>query len=388
MRLHLAALLAATSISPSAALAQSTNANERAVAANYATTYGVSEAEAKGRLDRLDEIMRVEKALTEKFPNQFGGLYVVHDPDFKVVVKMTGQGEGLLKTVTTDPLFVVEKADVPVKLLRQLQERVADRMKTDGSYYFAIEANIWEGKVLIRTTDVDALRADLPQDLAVNRNIEISRVEGGMVNTATIYGGRMLTGTQECTSGFNVLANGQPMILTAGHCDNRMTLDGQTFNVVERVYKSSSTWGFDMQIMRSTSTHTYPNEAYKQRSYRETITKVTYANDLPLGWSICAFGAKTSPTSLRCGKLEAKWESTIDNNGVKGSFMRASSPDSNPFVIGGDSGGPVILQNTAIGIIKGRGDTRYPNHMYFADIQNLMGYGGFQYYDVSVKIAP
>ena len=87
MRLHLAALLAATSISPSAALAQSTNANERAVAANYATTYGVSEAEAKGRLDRLDEIMRVEKALTEKFPNQFGGLYVVHDPDFKVVVK-------------------------------------------------------------------------------------------------------------------------------------------------------------------------------------------------------------------------------------------------------------------------------------------------------------
>ncbi len=389
MKAPISLMLAASALIPTTIFAQTENERGTPVSQAYAQKHGVSAQVAEQRLGQLDEIIAVEKALTEKYPNQFGGLYVEHSPEFRVVVKMTGQGEGLLRTITKDPKFVVEQAEIPLMQLRALQERVAKRLKTDGSYYFAVEANIWQGKILLRTTDPDAVKADLPRDLAVNRNVEIIPVEGGMQNAATIYGGKLLRGTSEnCTAGFNVLANGQNMILTAGHCDSRVTLDGRTFNVVERVYKNSETWGFDFQIMNSTSSHTYPNETYKTRYYRETITKTTFAGDLPLGWDVCAFGTATNPTSIRCGKLESKWERTIDNRGVVGVFFRASPPDGKPFVVGGDSGGPVILQNTAVGIIKGRGDTNFPNHMYFADIQGLMGYGGFQYYDVYVKTSP
>ena len=390
MRYEILTVVASTLILSTAVSAQQGTVDSGSpVAENYANTYRVSVDEANRRLGQLAEITRVEKALTERFPEQFGGLYVEHEPGFRVVVKMTGNGEGLLRQVTNDPLFVVEKAEVPLKLLRELQERVVKRIESSSGYAFAVESNIWEGKVIIRTTDEAALEADLPQDLKVNKNVRIVKIDAGMQNTATIYGGRLLTGTtQYCTAGFNVLASGTPMILTAGHCDDRMTLDGQTFNVVERVYKSSSSWGFDMQIMKATSTHTYPNEAYKQRSYREIITKTYFASDLPLGWSVCAFGAKNNPTGIRCGPLQSKWEATKDNRGITGQFMRASSPDSNPFVIGGDSGGPVLIQNSAVGIIKGRGDTNFPNDMYFADILNIQAYGGFQYYDVTVKTSP
>jgi len=42
----------------------------------------------------------------------------------------------------------------------------------------------------------------------------------GPQNTATIYGGRQLTGsTQACTSGFTVTSDVGPGIITAGHCD-------------------------------------------------------------------------------------------------------------------------------------------------------------------------
>ena len=102
---------------------------------DYAERYNVTIEDAEARFARLAEISRIEKELTEKFPNQFGGLYVEHEPEFRVVVKMTGAGQGLLRQITDDPLYVVEKAEVPVKQLRQLQERVAETLVSDGSYY-------------------------------------------------------------------------------------------------------------------------------------------------------------------------------------------------------------------------------------------------------------
>lgn len=354
---------------------------------DYAERYNVTIEDAEARFARLAEISRIEKELTEKFPNQFGGLYVEHEPEFRVVVKMTGAGQGLLRQITDDPLYVVEKAEVPVKQLRQLQERVAETLVSDGSYYYAVEANIFEGMVFIRTTNPQALQAALPRNIAVNDKVKVIEVEGGMANTATIYGGRLMTGTsQNCTSGFNVLANGTPMLLTAGHCDDRMTVSGRTFNVVERVFKSSSTWGFDMQIMRPSSAQTHPNEVYSDRSTRETITNVYFAADLPLNWPVCAFGAVTN--TRKCGKLVSKWERVRDDRNVSGSFHRAEPDDGRAFVQGGDSGGPVMGAGTAYGIIKGRGDTYHPNHMYFMDIITLQASGGFVYHDVSVKTSP
>lgn len=75
------------------------------VIAYYTERYRVSAGEAQQRLARTASIMEVQRALEAKYPNQFAGLYLQHEPDFKVVVLMTGEGEGLLRSITADPLF-------------------------------------------------------------------------------------------------------------------------------------------------------------------------------------------------------------------------------------------------------------------------------------------
>jgi hypothetical protein len=357
------------------------------VAQQYAQTNGISISEASSRLNRLGEISAIEKRLTERFPEQFGGLYVVHSPTFKVVVKMTGSGQGLLRQITDDPLYVVEQAETPVKQLYQLKDRVARRLMNETKdFYFAVNVNIWDGTVEIRTTETDAVRQLLSADLQNNRKLRLVAATSGGPNTATVYGGRQLTGTvQSCTSGFTVRSDGGEGIITAGHCDDRMTIAGVTYNMVSRAYKNSDIWGFDVQLMRPSSAQTHPNQIYSDASVRETITKVFYAADIPLDWPICAFGTTTNVR--RCGKLKAKWEVKRDNRGITGSFFRAAPDTSSAFTVEGDSGGPVFGTGTAYGIIKGRGDSVYPNHMYFMDIQTLEAYGGLDY-NPRVKVAP
>jgi len=137
--------------------------------------------------------------------------------------------------------------------------------------------------------------------------------------------------------------------------------------------------------MRPSGTHTYPNQTYKSSSARETITSVYYAGDIPLDWPLCAYGTTTN--AMRCGKLKAKWEVLRDNRGVTGSFFRAAPDDGRAFNTEGDSGGPVLGSGTAYGIIKGKGSSSFPTHMYFMDILTLEAYGGLDY-NVRVKTTP
>ena len=377
-------LLAATCLSAPLA-AQTPTASDPANQA-YADSYGVSQAEAAARMARLAEISRVEKALMERFPNQFGGLYVEHQPTFRVVVKMTGNGQGLLRQITQDPLFIVEQAATPVRQLMQLKERIGRRIAQVDGLTFSVAVNVWDGTVDVTATDAEQVRGLLTNDLRQNSNIRITQAEMISENTATIYGGRQLTGTQTCTSGFTINSDSGQGIVTAGHCDDRMTLSGVTFNVVSRAYKNSDTWGFDLQTMRPASgTHTFPNQTYSDRSTLTAITQVYYAADLPLNWSVCVYGTVTN--TRRCGNLTRKWEVLRDNRGITNSVFRVSPTDGRAMSTGGDSGGPVLGANAAYGLIKAKGGSTNPNDLYFVDIMSLEALGGPDF-NPRVKIAP
>lgn len=112
MRLPVLAVALVSSAISDTAVAQSAPGNP--MVQWYASEYGVAATEAEARLARLSSIAAVEKELQERFPNQFGGLYVQHSPQFRVVVKMTGAGQGLLQQVTSDPIYVVEQAERPL----------------------------------------------------------------------------------------------------------------------------------------------------------------------------------------------------------------------------------------------------------------------------------
>lgn len=335
----------------------------------YAQTHGVSADEAATRLARLNEINQVQKTLEERFPNQFGGLYVEHEPEFRIKVLMTGNGAGLLRQVTSDPAYVVEQAKVPLQQLRQLRERTARKLMDTPGFEFSVEVNVFDGTVDIKTTNLERTEASLTTDLKANRNIRLIEVAELSSNTATLTGGKKLTGTtQECTSGFTVRTSSGDAILTAGHCDPTMSLSGTSMRNVGRLYQNSDSWGFDMQVMRPASgSHTYPNTTNTSSSSSMTVTSVYYASDLPLNWPICVFGTRTNVK--RCGKTDSYLLSLRDNNGITNGVYRARSDDGKQFNLEGDSRGPVFGNATAYGIIKARDATQAL--LYFLDIKTL-----------------
>lgn len=363
----------------------SAQAAEDPVLTYYADTYNVTVEQARERLNLAPEIARVSNELERRFPNQFGGLFVKHEPDFRVVVKMTGAGQGLLRQVTSDPRFVVEQATTPINQLNQLKERIGRRLAQETGYQFSASVNVWDGTVDIQTTDIEDTRSRLTNDLTRNQNIRLIQIEEGVKNHATIRGGVRLTGTvQRCTSGFNVSSSLGDGLITAGHCDDSMTISGVQFRLAQRLYQNSETQGFDFQFMRPVSgVHVFPNDISRGGSVTETITATMSAAQIPLNWTVCAYGASTG--SMRCGTLQAKGEIVRDDNNVVNYVYRvAPQTASQAMTIGGDSGGPVFGAGTAYGIIKGRGTSANINHMIFVDIATLSTLNN----SVRVKTAP
>lgn len=227
----------------------------------YMQEHGVDAAEADRRFATLTDIAEVEAQLRDKFPQEFGGLYVRHEPQFQVIVKMTGNGQGLVKQVTSNPLFVVEKAERPIKQMLQLRDRAAAALVA-RKIAFDSDVDIWTGKVYIDVIDFESANAAIATVIKGQSYVEVRKVDALPTNTATVYGGRQGTGTiQYCTTGFAVKNATRSGILTAGHCDNTMAVAGSTLSLGGEMYYSHTTRGADAQWMVN-SGNTYPNEIY------------------------------------------------------------------------------------------------------------------------------
>lgn len=372
-------LVLSTSLSGPATAQETAPAQSDPVIESYVSQYGVSEAEARRRQALLPEIGRVERELASRFPNQFAGLYVKHGSEMRVVVKMTGQAEGILRQVTTDPMFVTERAERPVQMMRALRDRATELLDKNKIPYDS-DVDIWEEDIKIDVVDYDGAEKLLRTLLTANPHLKLRKARTLFQNTATIYGGRQGTGTtQYCTTGFTVTNGTRSGVLTAGHCDNSMTVAGSTLSLGSEAYYSHTSKGYDAQWMVNNN-NTYPNEIYTSSTGRMVITQVYDPVNMPLDWEVCAYGYNM--TTARCGKLKSKYQKTTDNNSISGYFFRVAPNTSGVMVQGGDSGGPVYGSSVAYGIIKGHGGSTYPNDMYFMSIADINVLG------VQVKTTP
>lgn len=221
---------------------------------HYSERYGVTIEEAARRNAKLAEIARVNAELERRFPRQYSGMYVVNEGDFKIMVRMTGAGQGLLRQITDDLEFVVEQSETPLQQLNALQQRVADRLSEAG-VRSVVGIRVEDGVVEVQAEKPELIAATLGTGLAGNKNLRISMEPYVVENAATIYGGQNLAGsTQNCTAGFVVTSSVGDGIITTGHCDPTMTLSGVIFRNVSRVYANSSSYGFDLQFMRPSTT--------------------------------------------------------------------------------------------------------------------------------------
>ncbi len=295
----------------------------------YADQHGVDQEEALRRLELQSEIGSLNAKLMEQEREIFAGLWVEHDPEFRIIVRFTSNGDETIQNYIEQEdvaeILDVREASVTLEQLTSAQEKAMLTLE-EANIPFESGLNLFESRVEIYVTDqaqvesrIDAISVELPPE------VDIIEIEALSEETADIYGGLHLS---QCTSGFAVQNNsGTRGITTAGHCPDTLSYNGNTLPWVD------GTGGGVVDIQW----HTAPGLTVRNLIFdgggQRPINYLNFRATTFVGATVCKYG-KT--TGFGCG--------TVLDTEYNGSNIRVDIPGAP-----GDSGGPWFLGNTAYG---------------------------------------
>ncbi|HEX2095337.1 MAG TPA: hypothetical protein VHG28_23275 [Longimicrobiaceae bacterium] len=326
---------------PSVAGAQSGEPSRDAQ--SYAASRGVSIEEAVRRLQLQTTIGELNARLESQEQATFAGLWIEHQPEFRVVARFTQNGEQTLaRYVTGTPLAGLVQAQPAQVTLARLHEIQKAALAAVAALGVRAEAGL---DIRNNTAEVyvEALQAvqaaiaagtlRLPEHARVVQLGQLSR------DVADIYAGLALS---PCTSGFAVRnASGTKGITTAGHCSNTVSYNGTALPFQSEAHGTY----YDVQW------HTAPGFTVRNLLYdglgTRSITATWGRTSQNVGDYVCHYG-KT--TGYGCGTIVDKsyTRSTVPNSTATWIRVHEDGVDlSSP----GDSGGPWFLSNYAYGIM-------------------------------------
>jgi hypothetical protein len=340
-------------------------------AAMYAKDVGVSHAEAIRRL-KLDRIAgKLNEALEAKEADALGGLWLVHEPEFRVVVALKGAGpERIRPYIAGGPLEGIVEVRSVTATLRQLQATQSQAIRTLGELgiRFNSGVNVQANRVEVEVTNpaqlqsvMEVARVRLPERVGV---LKVDTLGGP---AADIWAGWKLNepnGDVECTSGFSVLnGSGTQGISTAGHCENNLILwDGTALPWKNSWYVRDQP--YDLQWM---TTPGYDPVAYVPDSdgisTKRPVWGLRYNTQINIDSYVCKYGRMTE---YGCGWVRQKNFVGFGPSGtdLTATFVRVKRGNDD-LATPGDSGGPWYQGNYAVGIMHGyTGGTTYSEGLY------------------------
>ena len=299
-------------------------------AREYASAMKVDLDEAIRRLKLQGDIGDLNAGLAEKEGDTFAGLWIQHQPKYRVIVQFTRNGEATIRPyIENGPLAgLVEVRTASVTLSELEAARAQASQVTQGLGIRAYSGiNVFENRAELYVLDPvqlnDALRK---ANLQLPANVEVIKVNELPREVTDIFGGKAL---RTCTSGFSVRnASWIKGITTAGHCSN-----WQTYNGTNLPFKSGTTGGvYDIQW------HTAPGFTVRNLVFDGTYNRYIYGRKFSysqaVGEWVCKYG-KT--TGYACGTIYLK---NVDGANIAVRWIGVAE---------GDSGGPGFWNNTAYG---------------------------------------
>lgn len=277
---------------PGAAITQNTKIDPGIM--EYARTYGVSLDEAKSRISKEDYAFEVGRRIEVNSPKTFAGIYIEHEPVFRVVVKFVGDAKTQLTKYTQDPLFVPQTAPRSLEVLLAAQADIADQLAKHG-IDFTSGIDLKKSEVTLYVQDPAAVRRQFAIAFSVSPFIRVYKGSGSTELT-NISGGRRVIGQDppSCTTGFNVFDGNRELgITTAGHCDNSLTYASPRKRLV---YQDESNGGsYDIQWNKQ-RTSSDPEQQKNSIDLIQgpapsmEITSVTPSTAYGVGKSVCKSG--------------------------------------------------------------------------------------------------
>jgi len=333
-------------------------------ARSYAAEFNVGVDEGLRRLRIQQSLGDVIELLQRATRQRFAGLWIEHQPEFRLVVRLVGDApapRGLGAAVAGSPIPIVfqtgaaaTQAELLAKIhssLPQLQAALPDMAGTD--------VDVRTGDIVLTVYAVgaagEAAQAKAP-DLTrqLGHPVRIALIDAPVEDGHT-RGGANITG---CTSGFVVADSaGTRGVLTAGHCD-----DAQTYNEFGGVSYAMTFVSEIRDADQDVQWHTTPHDEYPE-FYADSTTTPRILTGRRLrsstapGDAVCHRGLTTG---YSCGTVQSTtYQPTYTNacNGFTCSSTWITVTGPNLACYPGDSGGPWFNGQTAFGILKGTSQT-------------------------------
>ncbi|MHA5051646.1 S1 family peptidase [Streptomyces sp. SD15] len=183
-----------------------------------------------------------------------------------------------------------------------------------------------------------------------------------------VAGGDAITGSGgRCSLGFNVVKDGQPYFITAGHCTEEISTWSDADGTEIGTNEQSSFPGDDFGLVKYTSDVAHPSEV---NLYNGSTQAITQAGDATVGQSVTRSGSTTQVHSGTVTGLDA----TVNyGNGDIVDGLIQTDVCAEP----GDSGGSLFSGSTAIGLTSGgSGDCTSGGETFFQPVTEALSVFG------------
>lgn len=313
-------------------------------AQEYARRFNVSHNEAERRLLLQTSYGELNSKLSKYEANNFLGIVIKHEPAFQVLAGFIDPDKSDL---LRNALLSKKLDNLVVKRTKHSQNDLLEKRDKIITYFYKRniqiqhDLDIEDGSVHVYIEE-NALSISNVIEAATNEfnygvPVQFYAVGGFGQKISDIYAGLWLT---SCTAGFTVInaSSGQRGISTAGHCPNSLAWGGQSLPFVLESFNYYS----DVQ-WHTVGSHTARNLAYDGSSNRYIYGTKSQSSMIPGEW-VCRYGAISG---YQCNSIySTNWNSTY--------VAMYSNWTPSTHCNNGDSGGPVMLGNTAYGILTAK----------------------------------
>ncbi len=339
----------------------------------YAEYENVSIEEAMERLRLMDVAGSLHAELINEEAKTFGNSWIEHNPEFKMIVQFTQNGNQTMQTYLEEypelsSLIEIRKAKISYQDLRKIQIKLMDDLESIG-FLAASEPDIKTGRINLYVLNESELsQATSDNRIFIPENVDVIQVPR-LSKLCDVIGGKEITsGDAGATTGFGAVDGATEVITTAGHFYNdsggnptalyedTVTLDFVTSKL------TSLGWGTDIAWYDPESGYDVTNRIQDSSSSTRGILWVEDYDDIQTGDYIFKYGQSTDLTVGQVSECGFSYRGFSD-------YVKVA-PISGTMCLDGDSGGPCFRGYTAIGSLCGDppgGGT----DMYFYPVSDL-----------------
>lgn len=323
----------------------------------YARRYDVPIDEAIWRLDVQGRAGDLSAWLDQGAASWSGGLYVQHEPTFRLVVLATTMdAPGLSQAAAAAGIAGLTTV---VKVDATLAELTADANALGPELSGALVYVDVQSNAVVVEAPEEATVAAAAQKARVRHQPTFVRSDRQVIPAALTYAGKIISDDVGplCTTGFSMVKSGVRRLTTAAHCpladdyDPPMTVQGVIMGDIDSQFGGSHD-----ELLLSVGTLTPTNRTLdgsrdtQTPGYRLITGKRTRANQA-IGSFFCRYGW-SADGNFGCGHLASKTVAgAMPNAALTSMLLDADSGDD--LATAGDSGGPVFTGSTALGMMHG-----------------------------------